>query len=94
MYCQAESVERYQCCQQRVALADTHCAADLLRYDDPAEIVDPSDYSGSFHIFLSPLHEYFFRAIVCSFRKNMRCGSWQKRQKSEKAATGEEKLCE
>lgn len=32
-----------------VALADTHRAANLLGDNDPAEIVDSSDYSCCFH---------------------------------------------
>lgn len=34
---------------ERVALADAHRAANLLGDNDPAEIVDSSDYSCCFH---------------------------------------------
>ena len=41
-------------CQQRVALADTHGAADLLGDDDPSQIVDPPYDSSGFHFSLPP----------------------------------------
>ena len=44
-----ESIFGCQCCLRRVALADAHSAADFLGDDDPAQVVDPSYDSGSFH---------------------------------------------
>ena len=50
----AEPFPPGQCCQERVALADAEGAADLLGDDDPAEVVDSSDNSGSFHTVSNP----------------------------------------
>ena len=46
----AESFPPCQCYLWRVALADSHGAADLLGNDNAAKVVDPSDNSGCFHL--------------------------------------------
>ena len=55
---------------QRVALANTHCAAYLLRDNDPAQIVNTPYYPCCFHIYDPP---YFCCAILilCNVAKNM-----------------------
>ena len=52
-YIYAEIQPRYQRYLWRVALADTQCSSYLLGNDDPAEVVDPSYDSCSFHIQIS-----------------------------------------
>ena len=47
---EAETLPQCQCYLWRVALADTHGAADLLGNDYPAKVVDPPHDSCCFHI--------------------------------------------
>ena len=56
---EAESFPRCQCHLRRVALADTHGAADLLGNDHPAQVVDPSHDSSCLHI-VKPFLLLFF----------------------------------
>ena len=58
---EAESFPPCQRRLQRVALADTHGAADLLGDDHAAEVVDPAHDSGCLHIRKTPLLCFAFR---------------------------------
>ena len=49
MYRQAKSVERCQCCQQRVALSYPHSAADFFRYNVSPKVINSSDNASCFH---------------------------------------------
>lgn len=53
-----------------VTLADTHRAADLLWDNDPAEVVDSSDYACCFH-YINSL-AFLCKSIVCRLREIMR----------------------
>lgn len=50
----------FQRCLQRVALTDTHGAANFFGYDHAAEVVYTADYSGCLHV-ISP-----FSVCICN----------------------------
>lgn len=62
---EAESFPPCQRRLQRVALADTEGAADLLRDNDTPEVVDAPNDTSSFHIKILPFLQVLCMGIVC-----------------------------
>ena len=69
MYRPAKPVDRCQCCQQGVALANAEGAADFFGDNNSSQIVHSSDNAGCLHISFSFSAAY--KAPLCK-------GGWQK----------------
>ena len=75
-----------QCCQSRVAFADTHGSADLLGDDHAPEVVNTPHDSCCFHRFLLYIRMYLYclhlredyarksaaRCLICVLQRNER----------------------
>ena len=69
MYRNTKTVERCQCCQQRVSLTDSHCSTNFFWYNHTTEVVDSTDYTRHFITHKNLLVLQICTVSICKTRR-------------------------